>query len=319
METTQKQAVITAVKEYMAQHSLTQADVASKTGLNKGYVNILLKEGSDFKYTAGDKTGDIADSYFFALAEFAGVKLKKEYWEMKATNQLYAVLSNLQTAKDHGEANVIVGETGCGKSYSVKLYASKHPRDTFIITVGSSDNLGDLLDKIIDQLRLTTGKTKSNKIRSIALWLKVLKNQGLSPQLIFDEAEYMKQPALCAFKELYDALHSLCSLVLIGTDQLTENIEKLRKRNKAGMPQFYRRIKFGIRILPVIDRSFKDFTENITSRDVKNFIQTYCDNYGEVHDMLVPALREADRTKEPLTVPFIKKVLNLPEGMYAWK
>lgn len=319
MENTVKKSIIAAVKEYMGLHNLTQTDVANRTGINKGYMTLLLKEDSDFKYTAGDKTGDLADSYFLTLAEYVGYKLRKEYWHMQETDQLYSVLSNLQQAKDYGEATVIIGETGSGKSYTSKIFASKFPHDTFIVTAGSSDSLSDILDKIMEVLILPVGQRKSVKIRSIAYRLKTLKNQGYKPQLIIDEAEYMKQPALCAFKELYDNLHTHCSLVLIGTDQLTENIEKLKNRNKSGIPQFYRRIKFGIRILPAIDRTFKDFTGGIISKDVKNFIQTYCCNYGEVHDMLVPALREADKENEPLTVPLIKKVLNLPEAMYPWK
>ena len=102
-------------------------------------------------------------------------------------------------------------------------------------------------------------------------------------------------------------------MVLIGTDQLNAHLDKLRKKNKDGIPQLYRRIKFGIRILPSIDRSFKQFLNGITS-DVKviAFLREHCDNYGELHDVLVPALREADRSGEPLTENLIRTMLNMP-------
>ena len=149
-------------------------------------------------------------------------------------------------------------------------------------------------------------------MRDIVAHLKQLKLQGLKPMLVFDEAEYMKQPALCAMKELYDALNSICAVVMIGTDQLIKNIERLKKRNKDGIPQLYRRIKFGIRVLPLIDRTFKQFLNDISDKDLIKFLLTNCDNYGELHDALVPAMREADKAGVPLTENFVRTVLSIP-------
>jgi hypothetical protein len=52
-------------------------------------------------------------------------------------------------------------------------------------------------------------------------------------------------------------------------------------------------------------------------KNLRSFLQRNCDNYGELHDALLPALREADRTGEPLTESFVRKVLNIPETMFA--
>jgi len=119
----------------------------------------------------------------------------------------------------------------------------------------------------------------------------------------------MKIPALCAMKELYDNLKGCCAIVLSGHIQFTDNIEKLRKRNRDGIPQLYRRIKFGIRYLPGIDRKFDLFVAGL-DRELRKFLTEHCENYGELHDVLVPAMREADRTEEPLTVALVRKVLN---------
>lgn len=316
MEFTTKQKIVGALKEYMQLHQLTQSDIAKKSGVRKEYVNIILKEDSNFMYDAGTKQGLIPVQHFHALAEACGFSIEKSYWQTQPTPQFVAVISNLKESKEHGVTNVFFGETGSGKTHAISVFASKNPHDTFVVTVGSSDNLGDLIDKIIDQLKITTGKTKSAKLRDIAKKMKELKAQGYKPQIIFDEAEYMKQPALCCMKELYDNLQNYCSIVLVGTDQLRENLDKLRKRNKAGIPQFYRRIKFGIRILPNIDRSFAMFIEGVTDKQLVKFLQRNCDNYGELHDCLVPALRESDKSGEPLTIQLVRKVLNIPDGMY---
>ncbi len=317
METTLKQQIAQGVRDFITTHGISQADVAKKSGVRKEYVNIIIKEESNFMYDAGGKTGLIPAKHFYALAELVGISTKKEYWELQPTDQLNTILSNLQTAKQNGSTNVIIGDTGAGKTYALDLFAKKHPQDVFTLKVGSSDNLGDLIDKIIEQLNISTGKTKSKKIRDIAKKLRELKALGFSPMIVFDESEYMKQPALCACKELYDNIHEHCSLVLIGTDQLIDNIDRLRKRNKAGIPQFYRRIKFGIRQLPPIDRSFSTFLTDINDRKLRTFLQRNCENYGELHDALVPALREADETKQPLTENLVRTVLGIPDTMYV--
>jgi len=93
---------------------------------------------------------------------------------------------------------------------------------------------------------------------------------------------------------------------------LTDHIEKLRKRNRDGIPQLYRRIKFGINTLPRIDRSYKMFLDGINA-DLRRFLISNCDNYGELHDVLVRAQREAERTGQPLTENFVRTILNMPK------
>lgn len=312
MKQTTKQTIANALRDYLNSKGLTQSDFAKKINISAEYISHILKENSNFSISTGNGNTLIADKYFTKIADFIGFELTKTYWETKPTNQLVSLIANLQDAKDYGATNVITGDTGGGKTFGIHAFLRKNPADTFIVTVGSTDNLGDLIDKVIDQLKITTGKTKSKKLRDIAKKLRGLKENGLSPQLIFDEAEYMKQPALASMKELYDHLNKHCSIILIGTEQLIDNINTLRKKNKPGIPQFYRRIKFGIRKLPPVDRSYRLFLQDIDN-DVKRFLRSICDNYGELHDVLVPVRREAERTGEVITEAFIRKVLNLPK------
>lgn len=320
MEYQVKKEIIEALVAYMELHKMTQADVSSKSGVRKEYMSILLKPDSNFMYDAGaGGQGFIPVKHFNALASLCGYAIEKMYWTTQPTAQANSILANLQDAKEHHLTMTIIGETGCGKSYIANLFASKHPLDTYIVTAGSSDTLADLIDKIIQELKIhATGQSKSSKIRWIANKMQSLKNYGHKPMLIIDESEYLKQAALCAMKEVYDNLHEYCSLVFIGTDQLVTNVEKLKRRNKSGIPQFHRRIKFGLRLLPSIDRSYKLFIDDITDRELKKFLLQNCDNYGELHDIIVPATREAERLNEQLSMGLVRRVLNLPEGNLLW-
>lgn len=319
MDISVKKQIANGVQKYIDSHQLTQADIAKMTGVRKEHLSNILKPDSQFLYSAGNNvTGSIPTRHFNKLAELIGFTTDKVYWDIQPTEQMSNILAYLSDAKAFGYTNVIVGQTGCGKTFISKLFASKNPADVFLVTVGSSDNISDLLDKVIEALKISTSaRTKSKKLREIAKRLKELKNDGYTPVLIFDESEYMKQPALCAMKELYDILFGFCAIILIGTDQLLTNIESLRRRNRPGIPQFYRRIKFGIRVLPNIDTEFKQFLNDFEDRSLVKFLQRNCDNYGELHDALVPSMREADRLKEPLTENLVRKVLNIPENRAA--
>jgi DNA transposition AAA+ family ATPase len=189
-----------------------------------------------------------------------------------------------------------------------------YPKDTFKVTVGSTDTINDLLEKVLDALKLTSNGTKSAKIRRIIERLQRMRNEGMHPVIVFDEAEYMKQATLCNIKELHDALNKVCGIVLIGTHQIVTKLTKLRNKDREGIPQFYRRIKFGTKHLNGIDTRFKDFLNGLSDKGLVSFLQQNCDNYGELHDVLVPAMREARRTGEPLTENFVRMVLGMPKN-----
>ena len=280
---------------------------------------MILKSESNFMYDAGGSQGFIPVKHFLSLAELCGFKTEKVYWQTQPTAQTNAILAHLETAKKHHTPIVMVGETGCGKSFTASLFASKNPMDTFVITAGSSDSLVDLLDKTLRALNVNDGvKSKSGKIRSIAQKLRSLTFQSYTPMLIIDESEYLKQPALCAVKEIFDYVNEYCAITLIGTQQLITNIEKLKRRDQSGIPQFHRRIKMGLKLLPNIDRRYVLFVNDIEDRELKKFLLRNCNNYGELHDIIVPATREAERLNEPLSMGLVRRLLNLPDGDLLW-
>lgn len=319
MEHITKQEIVQTLNAYMKEHKMSQADVSNSSGVRKEYLSNILKEGSMFMYSAGDSMGFIPVKHFLALAKLCGYQTEKTYWQIQPTAQSTAIFSHLKEAKENAQTIVLVGETGCGKSTATKIFASRNPIDTFIVTAGSSDSLNDLIGKMMDVLCITViNGNKSEKIQAIAKRLKRLKEIGHTPMLMVDESEFLKVMALCAVKEIHDYIHEFCSIVLIGTDQLVTNIERLRKKNHPGIPQFHRRIKFGLRVLPNIDRKFEVFMMEIEERDLKKFLLDNCKNYGELHDVLVPVYREAERMGEPITLNLVRKVLNLPDGNLLW-
>lgn len=292
-----------ALVSYLQTHNMSANEFAKRTEINVSYISAIVNGQT---YTGST---EIQDRYYKVVTEFIGYSLKREYWEVKPTAQMMRMLETLQESREHSLTHVIIGETGCGKTFTTDLFKKKHPVDTYKITVGSLDTINDLLDKTLDALKLPNSNSKSKKISAISDFLHKKQLNGEKPVIIFDECEYMKQPALCSMKELYDGLVGYAGLVMIGTDQLLDNLDKMRKKNRPGIPQFYRRIKFGIRELSPIDRSFELFLGNIEDKELQRWLKQNCDNYGELHDVIVPLLREAERLNVSINLELVSKVL----------
>lgn len=304
-----KKQVVDALEQYMQEHGLSQNEVAKRTGVNVAYI-VAMRKGEYFLVTKGKEVA-IADKYFEQIAEFIGLQVKQTFWKVQPTEQLVELIGILEDAREFGYTNTIVGDTGCGKTHAIEIFRQKFPVDTFVVTVSQLDKIGDILDKIIDTMKLPEMKGNARKMKTIISKFIELKRDGKKPTLILDECEYMKQPALCAIKEFYDGLHKSCAIAMVGHHQLINNVERLKRKSKDGIPQLYRRIKFGIRTLAPIDRSYTLFIDNIEDKALRKFLQRECENYGELHDVLVPAQREAERTGEPLTEDLVKKIFNI--------
>jgi DNA transposition AAA+ family ATPase len=305
MNKVQKEQIKDALDGYLKKHNISQNKFATTTGINVSWIS-NIRAGNEM---IGETP--IADKWYRQIADAIGFKIDKEYWHPRETPQLIRIIPTLEDAKAFGYTRIIIGETGSGKTYALDLFAKQHPADLFAIKIGSSDNLGDILDKLIDKLKIQTGRTKSKKIRDIINHLRKMKNEGHSPMIAFDEVEFMKVATICSVKELYDSLIGVCSILLMGTQQFIDNLEKLVRKDKTGMRQFYRRVKFGIVNLPPVDRSFKLFLNGDYPADIKQFLCQNCDNYGELHDVLVPSMREADRLDAPLTINLIRNTLGI--------
>jgi DNA transposition AAA+ family ATPase len=315
MDLKTKLGIAKATKAYIELHEMSNSNIARISTVPKEHLGNILK--GEFTYSAGkDKVGEIPEKYFFMLAEMVDFELTKKLWTIRQTPQMTQTIEILEDARENAVTRVIIGETGCGKSQTLRLFKKHHPADVFSVIVGSEDTLTDLLYKVCTTLKVPVKGSKSSKIREIARALEALRLNGRKPVLVFDECEYMKPAALCSIKEFYDYLDKKCSITLIGTKQLEQNIERLRNRDAKGIPQLYRRIKYGFRTLRLIDRNFAEFLQDIKCKKLKTWLQHNCANYGELHDVLVPCMKEAERLEHPLDLQFVLMVLGLNAEKY---
>lgn len=312
MTKTIKDNIITALEQWLKDNEFSANEFSTKSGVPTSYLSFMRR--NIYFVTTGGNDVEIDDKYFIMISEAIDYDYEnKVAWETRQTPQFMQTITYLTDAKKFGYTNIIIGNTGSGKTYCLDIFIKQNPKDSFKITVGSLDTITDLLDKIGIAMRIPLVGSPSKKLRTIIKEITKLKLDGRTPIIIWDEAEYLKQATLCNIKELHDNLYGKCALVMMGTNQLIAKIERLKNKNAAGMPQFYRRVKYGIRELKPIDTRFKEFLTSIADRDLKRFLQTECENYGELRDALLPAMREAERLNEPLTENLVRKVLGLPK------
>ena len=244
-------------------------------------------------------------------------------WKNLETIQAKEILYELTDAKKRSLAKILVSDTGCGKTNTIKMFKKANPENVYVITVGASYRLIDILDELMELLEI---KIKSErryfqnvreKLKAIATRLRELKSSGKKPIIIFDECENIYVQVLKMLKELYDAVHHYCGIVLIGTDQIMDAIHNKRNKNRQSVPQLWRRFKAGARFISPIDkaRDFKPFFQAYIPGvpDVQDILLECCENFGELHDYLEPVLIHCADKDEPLTEKIFRLIHKMPK------
>ena len=306
----QKQQIRTALETYMSLHGFSQNDIVKKSKVNAAYL-IQIRKGSDV-LKVGQKDVEISFAHYTKLAEMMGMRLENtKVTGTKKTETLQFMTAHLKDAMDNSEAAWLTAETGAGKTFSLDLFKRKYPQEVFSIKIGVNDSLNDILDKLAEEIKVqdTWKGSKTGRISIICRHLKNLKRAGRKPMIAFDESEYMRATTLCTTKEFYDSLNGWVSIVYISTPELEDKVDKMIEKKAPGIAQWFRRLKFKKKQAPAIDRTFELFLEGIEPQ-LKAWLQDNCLNYGELTDVLNPAIREAERLNQPLTLQLVLTMLN---------
>lgn len=311
-----KDRIIAAARKYMDDNGMTQADLARFCGINESYLSNLIN--GKYTYNSGEKLVTIPEKYFVAIADAIGFQTQKSFWNIVPTEQFLIGLSHLQAAHQNSTSEegrwffkMIIGETGCGKTTLVNQYCKKNPTNTFRVTINDYDTVHDIIGEIAKQLGIELPKTRGARLRAVGAELKKRALRGEKNILIIDEGENTKTPGLRAYKAIYDMLKGYCAFVIFGTRDLPNMIEELLKKGAPGIQQFARRCKACMVYLPPIKKDFNEFLEQVQDSNLKDLLCKLCDNYGELHDFLEPALFSAHRDGVPLTEAYFRTVHNM--------
>lgn len=246
-------------------------------------------------------------------------------WKTILTRQFKEVISSLEDAKNKSTTAMIIAGSGLGKSHSVDIFCNKNSKHSYRITVSDLYRKEDIIDELSAMLGIVHVSNASywkahnvkQRFDAICKALCQLHKEGVKPIVIFDEAENMKITPLKMIKAMYDIVKNKCSIVLIGTDQLLNNVYiNKAKRNRHSLPQLYRRFKAGLKVVTPIDKDqdyIPFFDQYKIPVGLQKLLKSICDNYGDFQDYLEPAIIEAQEAKKPLTEEFFRIKYNLPK------
>ncbi|MDH6310563.1 DNA transposition AAA+ family ATPase [Dysgonomonas sp. PFB1-18] len=303
-----KKQIAEALTTYAKEKALSQEQLARATGLNVSYINALMN--GDFSV---GKT-PLKDAHLETIASAIGMNISgKTYWRHTETPQFTQIFTELLDGKVTGRVKVIIAKTGHGKTYSVNYFKKEAPVESHFIKLSSLHKLNDIIDTLCDLLGVEKIGSPASKLQKMATKLYMRKANGLQPFIAFDEAENANIPTLRMIKAFYDVASPYCCIALIGTPKLLAKLEYLRDHDVDGMPQVYRRLKAGIRVVRDInkEKDYAPFLEPIDDINLRTLITTLADNYGELNDYVEYALREADRQGLPLTEKLFKQLFAL--------
>ena len=303
MQTQLKEQIRKAAQDYMTANQMTATNLHKLSGVSEAYLSSILAG----KWVVG--TTEIADRYFLLLARAVGYNTEKVYWKQVMTKQMRQIITELEVARENGRMATVICPTGMGKTYCVNMFKYMYTKDVFVVTINSLVKLHDVVNKLLEVLGLPQKGSKAVRLMAIILKVREMKMAGLMPTLIFDEAENMEQPVMRMMKGLYDGLVHHASIVQIGTKQLETKMERAKNSHMEGGPQYFRRCKMSIRQINTVvnfDPFFKEL--GVTDAKVQRLALRECENYGELHDLLEPALREADLNEVPVTVDLIRTI-----------
>lgn len=298
MEEINKRQVVVVAVEYMQRHGISQAKLSQLSGVNEAYLSNMLNGIFEYKDSRTGEMKPIKDSWFVQLSEY--VEGKQTAWRTVVTTQFAKIIAELNDAREFRTNRMLIGMSGCGKSYAVDKFRAKHPVDCVVITCHHEYRNTDLSQELAEKLVGTAFGSPKKDLDAVTAELWKRYRNGQKPIIVIDECENLTNRALLSLKALYDYLMGCCSIVLIGTDQLIAAVDKMALRNVRGIPQFKSRFKSGIRYLDGVDILFKSFFDDfqVTDNALKEALRKHCSDYRNLKDYLEPMIKESQKRGE---------------------
>ena len=175
---------------------------------------------------------------FRNIASQISSRTKESGWQIVETSAYQEIRYALDDAQHWRNVTWIVGEAGCGKTTTARLYTDKN-REVFYILCSEDMKKGDFVREIARKVGI---KTDGHNIREI--WSLILDDviQMDAPLLIFDEADKLTEPVFHYFISMYNKLEDKSGIVFMSTDYIKKRISLGLRHQKPGYKEFFSRM-----------------------------------------------------------------------------
>ena len=211
------------VSKYPSQNKAAQ----SLTGTSSATVSSILQ----------GKWENISDDMWRNLASQLGTSAGVDWQvvETKAFLEMTLVMKDAQAVKN---VTWIVGEAGCGKTTTAKLYTSEH-NEVFYILCSEDMKKSDFIREIA---RRIGQRTEGYSIRELLDRIIDDLIQMEAPLLLFDEADKLPERVFHYFIDLYNRLEDKCGIVFFSTSYIKRRMSMGLRYNKCGYNEIHSRI-----------------------------------------------------------------------------
>lgn len=224
----EKQQIVDALSRYVERYPSQRKAAASLDGVSAATLSTIL---------AG-KWDAISDDMWRKISDQVGAPKQSDEWVTVETAPYQEMQYAMDDAQRWKSVTWVVGEAGCGKTTSARVYASSH-REAFYVLCSEDMHRSDFLRIIAQRVGLRVeGMTMREMLDAIISSIVQME----SPVLLFDEADKLSERVFHYFIDLYNRLEDRCGMVFFSTSYIKRRMQMGLRYDKKGYNEIHSRI-----------------------------------------------------------------------------
>lgn len=230
MEESEKRIIVENLKSYIQKYPSQNKAAGSLEGISAGTLSSMLN----------GNWSRISDAMWTKVAEQVKPTGSSSAtgWTIVETGAFQEISYAMQDAQEYMNVTWVVGEAGCGKTTTGRLYAESH-KEAFYILCSEDMLKGEFVRTIARRLGI---RSEGYTVRE--LWQEIIDSiiQMERPLIIFDEADKLPESVFQYFISMYNNLEDRCGVVFLSTDYIKRRISNGLRYGRKGYKEIFSRI-----------------------------------------------------------------------------
>lgn len=230
MEESEKRIIVENLKSYIQKYPSQNKAAGSLEGISAGTLSSMIN----------GNWSRISDAMWTKVAEQVKPTGSSSAtgWTIVETGAYQEISYAMQDAQEYMNVTWVVGEAGCGKTTTGRLYAESH-KEAFYILCSEDMLKGEFVRTIARRLGI---RSEGYTVRE--LWQEIIDSiiQMERPLIIFDEADKLPESVFQYFISMYNNLEDRCGVVFLSTDYIKRRISNGLRYGRKGYKEIFSRI-----------------------------------------------------------------------------